>query len=491
MSTTFVQGQAGVWVQRNGPNTAPVYLGCHEVGDITIPYGDVTLFYCPDPAGSGNFIVRGSTQAAPGNITTTVVSDYTDEFDDLERARFPLTLFVTKQLRGRRDSFTNRDRAVMLMNARVTQRTIAGLSSRSPENNARSENNFDITAEAAFEDGAMTVVRQTITEAQAINNIRFCNTAQPRTSDSVARESCEVGFATTDAASTATANFLKTTDGATWTAASSDPFAADEHVVGLVCFETSRDVTRVIVGRGITDSGEAAEIAYSDNSGTSWTLVDLGGADDDFISTPNALFALDGTNVYAVTDLGYIFKSTDAGLTWTAQESGVITSGAGWRAIHFAERNVGWVGGETNFIARTIDGGATWSAIAGPSAKSAVSINAVFALDRNRAWLGYNDGTLYYTMNGGATWSQRSFTGTGSGVVKSIMFLNELQGYMIHNTSAPLGSLHKTIDGGYTWEKVTTPTNAGLNSLFICDGFKVYASGEASGGTGVILKGVI
>lgn len=491
MSHTFVAGEAAVWVQRNGPNTEPVYLGCHETGDITIPYGDVTLFYCPDPAGSGLFIVRGSTQNAPGNITTSVVSDYTDEFDELERARFPMTLFVHKAKRGRRDSFTNRDRSVILVNSRITQRTITALSSRSPENNNRSENSFDITAEAAFEDGVMTLVRQTIAEANAINNLRFCNTAQPRTADSIARASCEIGFATADAAASATANVLKTTNGATWTATGADPFAADEHVMGLACFDVSRDVTRVLVGRGSTDSDDPGEMAYSDNSGSSWTLVELGAVDADFLATPHSLYALDSANIYAVTDLGYIYKSIDGGLTWTAKESAIITGGAAWRAVHFVDRNVGWVAGETNLVARTIDAGETWSAITGPAGKSAVSINTVYCFDKNRAWLGFNDGTLYYTFDGGATWSQRSFTGTGTGAIKAMAFMNDLLGYILHNNGSTVGSLHKTIDGGYTWEKVTTPTNSGLNSLFICDNFKIYASGEVNSGTGVILKGVI
>lgn len=491
MSHTFVAGEAGLWVQRNGPNTEPVYMGCHETGDITIPYGDVTLFYCPDPANAGLFIVRGSTQNAPGNITTSIVSDYTDEFDELERARFPMTIFVHKMKRGRRDSFTNRDRSVILVNSRITQRTLTALSSRSPDNNNRSENSFDITAEAAFEDGVMTVVRQTVSETLALNNVRFCNAAQPRTADSIARDSCEIGFAAADAGASATANVLRTTNGATWAATAADPFAADEHVMGLVCFDVSRDVTRVLVGRGVTDSDDPAEIAFSDNNGANWTLVELGAVDADFLVTPHSLFALDSANIYAVTDLGYIYKSIDGGLTWSAKESGVITSGAAWRAVHFSDSDVGWVGGETNLIARTIDGGQTWSAITGPSGKSAVSINAVYSFDRNRAWIGYNDGTLYYTLDGGSTWSARSFTGTGTGSIKALEFMNDLLGYLLHNNGSSVGSIHKTIDGGYTWERVTTPTNSGLNNLFICDNFKIFVAGEANSGTGVILKGVI
>lgn len=490
MSHTFVAGEASLWVQRNGPNTEPQYLGCHETGDITIPYGDVTLFYCPDPAGTGKFIVRGSVQNAPGNITTTVISDYTDELDELERAQFPMTLFVHKVKRGRRDSFVNRDRSVVLVNARITQRTITGLSSRSPDNNNRSENSYDITAEAVIEDALFTTLRHTLTEANAINGIRFSNVAQPRTSDSVARESGEEGWAVCDAGSGVTANVLHTTNGASWAATSADPFGADEHIFGITTFDVSRDVTRVLVGRGVTDASNPPEIAFSDDEGATWTLVNLGATNADFVAGRHGIFSADPSNIFVVTDLGIIYKSADGGVSWTAKEAGVITSGAAWLAIHFADSQVGWVGGETNFIARTIDGGESWSAVTGPSGKSSDNIISIVSFDRNRAWVGYADGELFYTLNGGVTWSQRSFTGTGTGSVKALAFLNDLYGFLLHDNGTPLGSVHKTIDGGYTWEKITIPTNSGLNDIFIADNYKFFIAGEANASTGFIAKGV-
>ena len=41
-TTAYLAGQAGLWVQPDGPNTEPKFLGCHGMGDITIPFGDKT-----------------------------------------------------------------------------------------------------------------------------------------------------------------------------------------------------------------------------------------------------------------------------------------------------------------------------------------------------------------------------------------------------------------------------------------------------------------
>jgi len=72
--------------------------------------------------------------------------------------------------------------------------------------------------------------------------------------------------------------------------------------------------------------------------------------------------------------------------------------------------------------------------------------------------------------------------------VADIAWANELVGYMIHNTAAPVGTIFVTINGGYSWKAITTPSNNGLNALSIADTSMVYAAGEVESGTAVIVK---
>ncbi|MFG0252983.1 MAG: hypothetical protein ACF8NJ_08935, partial [Phycisphaerales bacterium JB038] len=62
MAHHFVGGEGALWIQRNGPGTRPVFLGCHQLGDVDEPQGDTEAIYCPDPSGPSRFKVVGSIE---------------------------------------------------------------------------------------------------------------------------------------------------------------------------------------------------------------------------------------------------------------------------------------------------------------------------------------------------------------------------------------------------------------------------------------------
>lgn len=481
----FKAGQSALWYQA-GSNTEPLYLGCHELGDIEAPEGDIELIYCPDPGRTDGFRVVGSVQQAAGAVTTEVTGDVTDELDELERMFGQGNLFVHKIKKGRRDLFSNFDRTFILRNIRRTGRTLTAMAVKSQDDNARSEQTFALSGEELLAPMRLDLARQTISEVNSINDIVFCNQKTERTDDSPAQDSCQVGFAAADPTGAATANVLVTTNGSTWAAAAADPFAADEVVIAVECFEPSRDIVRVVVAAGTTDIDDPAKIAYSDDNGATWTAVAVGAVDGQFVPQRNSLFILDRGSMWVGMDDGYIYKSIDAALSWTVQEAGVINTGP-WNAIHFANRNDGLAGGDNNEIARTLDGGETWSAVVGPSGQTTDDIQQVWVIDQNRYWVTYNDGTIWFSLNGGTTWTQRSFTGSGTGSVRDMAWLNDLIGFLAHNDGASDGTIHMTVDGGYSWERLAgIPANNGLNKVVICELWKIFFAGEAEGSLGFI-----
>ena len=72
-------------------------------------------------------------------------------------------------------------------------------------------------------------------------------------------------------------------------------------------------------------------------------------------------------------------------------------------------------------------------------------------------------------------------------LIPSIDFYNMYVGALI-NTTAGVSTVLHTIDGGYSWRPVTVPTNSGLNSIFICEPYLMYAVGERQGHNAMILK---
>jgi len=500
MATPFTAGMGALWAQVDGPNTQPVYLGCHQLGDIEEPQGDVELMYCPDPSGPNRFKVVGSVQGAAGSVTTSITTDVTDELDYLERVRCPFPLYVNMVKAGRKDVFTNFDRSFIMMGLRVTSRGLTALAARTPDDNSRSEQSYDLSGEELLRFMVLTLSAQTITEANSINDITFCNDQSCRTDEDAAVDVCQTGYAACDAAAAGTANVLVTTNGASWVATAADPFSADEHVTAIECFELGRNSVRIIVARGVTDVANPPEIAYSDDAGATWTAVDIGAAaqNGNFVLFAQAMFALDRNSIWVGDDQGAIYKSIDAGITWVIQDDGTSLGGA-CNAIHFVDENIGFAVGAGNAILRTLDGGDSWETVTGPTAQAAVECQCVYVLDRNRAWIGYADGDLYYTEDGGvqgnASWTSRAFTGAGTGQVRDIRFMNDHVGYMAKNEAVPGNggsNIQYTIDGGYTWQALTTPSNNGLNQVWLCDLATMYFCGEITDGSiGLIAKGAV
>lgn len=493
MTTHFTGGYGSLFAQVNGPNTRPAWMGCHTLGDTTEPLGDVTPIRCRDGSGPRRYKVVGQIQGSAGAITTTVTADVTDEPDELEYVRgCTFNLYVNMSVRGRSDQFANASRTFIYMNARMTQRGLSNLVARDSEDEDRSEQTFDISAEELIRYFSLTLSRQSISEVNAINDISFCNDEQCRTDEDVARAACEIGYAVADAAAgspAASANVLKTTTGSSWAATAADPFDVGEDLVGVECVDMGGDTYRVIVARGGTAIDEMLEIAYSDDGGASWVKVNVGAILTQFPPSRHSLHALDQSALWIGSNDGYIYYSEDAGISWDAQTSGDLTAQA-IHCIRAVDGDVVWACGAANVIMRTLDGGDGWSLITGPSEQTGVVANVIEPLDRNRAWVGYADGKLFYTADAGTTWTEKAFSGSGVGEVRDIKFMNDVIGYMAVDNASPVGTVLVTRNGGYTWEAKVTPTNAGLNAIWLCNEFAMFVVGEAQGGTGYIAKAI-
>jgi photosystem II stability/assembly factor-like uncharacterized protein len=256
--------------------------------------------------------------------------------------------------------------------------------------------------------------------------------------------------------------------------------------MAVTSFMIGASTRRYLVAKEGTGGAVQGSVAYSDNAGTTWTEVNIGGAAQGHgAKTGRGLWALDSRHIWLAGEGGYIYFSEDGGQTWTAVEAGALTA-TDYACVHFVDENYGMAGAPAGIVVLSSDGGVTWELATAPSAGDVL---CCYRQDVNRMWVGTDDGEIYYSRDGGATWTERTgWTGSGVGTVRDIEFYNELIGFMLYNTAAPLGSVLRTIDGGYTWDVLTTPTNSGLNDIVVANADTVYAVGEANGGTAVILK---
>jgi hypothetical protein len=477
---SFLSGQSSIWALPDGPNSQPLYLGCHGIGDITEPLGDITIKYCPDPSKAGAYLAKKSFRGEPGAITTSIETDLRRTADYLEDlGNCEVALFVHKVSCGRRDVFTNYDRSFILRKATISQRTVGNVASRSPDGEDETTQSFDISAQVLTRIAHLEGQRITVSEPSDITGITICGEDRCEGDCGTSQIPTDKMFASSAATTgsfASTADVLKSINKGQWSASASEPFSLGEDINGIVCFQMGRDTLRVLVARGTTDGGFPAEVAFTDDNGATWTNVDVGVQLGDFVANGHALFALDRYHIWLGTNSGYIYFSSDAGLTWTLQEAGII---APWavQGISFYSPQVGYSVYTDGTVARTTDGGVSWGVTTVSGCSGAKDIHAVSAYF---AWVVGDDGK-FYTHDSGTTWAQRDAIPTAA-----IDFYDDLVGITVG--SAAQGVIYTTINGGFDWNPLTLISNSGYLDVRMISPKLAYATGKSNTGTGLLVK---
>lgn len=491
----FTARDGALFIQR-ALNVDPEYLGCYDLGDVSEDEGGVELIRGRDVM--GKFQTMAHTEGPPELIEVTLTTWVEKDASYLERVICPFWIHVNKRCDGPANSINNYLRGYSLQVLKRTGRSLTGLVMR--EEDAASDQEFTLAVSPPRLDIYRTTPdRQTTTEANAAKDIIFvkenlCGDCTPRYEEGM------IGMSVYAALGGATAKAWYTLDGgSTWTICAGVPTAVvsiDLATVNYFWLDGKR--IRFIVGLGSTQAGLPAQVAYTDFNletdtaiGATWTLANVSSANAYFFFGPKSIAVHDQFNIWAVVGPGFIYKSSDGGVTWTAQESGILTT-EDFYVIRRAPSSGKFLvaAGENNAIARTRDGGVTWSALTGPSAQATDEILTLDVISDQVFIIGYNDGLLYATYNGGLSWVNLTGFSTSPAVaqVRAVKFLNPIQGWMLTNSSGPVGTMHTTRDGGRTWESLTTPPNAGLNALDVVRGNLIYAVGQPQASTAMILK---
>lgn len=480
MSENFLAGQASIWVQPDGPNTKPLYLGCHGVGDVTEPKGDKTLLYCPDPAQVGKYKIKNSFRGAPGAVTTTIDTDLRKTADYLEQLGLcGVPVYVHKVLSGRRDTFTNFGRTFIFYPAEVTSQSLSALAARKPDDEGESGQSFDMSADELIRGFNLQASRISVLATGDVTGIAVCGEERCEGVSTQAQKPNDyIYLATKPLAGSATkkADVLYSEKGSAFAATAGDPFANAAAIQGIVCFRIDVNTIRVIVARGTTDAGPL-DIAYSDDKGVTWTSVAVGSTNAEFVANGHALFAFDRYHIWVGSNLGRIYFSEDGGETWRVQENAALSATA-IQAISFVDPDAGftlYAGGE---VAKTSNGSnedAVWSlatavGVAGQTDFEAVTPFFLWAVGSNGR---------YYSHDGAVTWSKRDSIATAA-----IDFSGPLVSVTAGSAASAL--IKETVNGGYDWTSLPVITNGGFLDVLLVTPSLGYVAGKTSGGTGFV-----
>lgn len=148
----------------------------------------------------------------------------------------------------------------------------------------------------------------------------------------------------------------------------------------------------------------------------------------------------------------HIFKSTDAGETWSAESrpSDVLTR---FRTAKWSSTTTAWARnheyGVDNTLALTTDAGVNWSTISAPYQ----IVDFTFA-DRSRGWITTTSGEIVSTKDGGLTWIDAKRL--QSAPIPAIHYLgSDIVVAIIPTDTEPLvgfGDLFRSKDGGMSWD---------------------------------------
>ena len=487
MSTALTGKNGEIWIQPDGPNTNVTSMGqCAELSDLVVPDSEVTPVYCRDI--NGDFIVKAEKKAAPAKVTAsvTILSEKVRSYlDRLGNCR--LALYFTQGPCSKKNSFGAYDIATAMGDATREGRTYSNMVQREAEDETTLKADFSAYRSSYFQFAPLTPDRMLTASAANLDDVTFNTDTRCAGDCGAAIVKGQIGAIVCDHVGAATADVLFTQDGGiTWAAGAADPFAVSLAAMAIVQFPFGSAGGRRWIAGMEAPAGAQGMVAYSDNMGTSWTTVNIGGAVAGHgVTKGGGLFALDEKHIWLVGAAGYIYFSADGGVTWTVQEPGVITAGA-YTQVFFIDANYGMAVAAAGVVAITRDGGLHW--VAATVVTGAPALNTCSMSSTNRLWAGTATGLLFYSNDFGTTWAGRTgWTGSGVGQVRDIQFLNEYVGWMVVNSAAPVGTILRTINGGFTWEALTTPPNVGLNEIWPVNENLATAVGLVSV-TGVIIQ---
>lgn len=174
-----------------------------------------------------------------------------------------------------------------------------------------------------------------------------------------------------------------------------------------------------------------------------------------------------------------ILKTTNGGQSWSAQST---VDERSLTNIHFPEDDqtgyvFGYYGTPRNlFIQKTTDGGDHWSQV-GTNSNNVV--NGFHFFDKDNFWAVGDDGVIMKTADGGVNWTEKN-SGTDN-ILNDVFFVNEQIGWVVgrgsSETQGQFGRVLYTNDGGETWTNQTTTSNIWLTRVHFHDENVGWASG--------------
>lgn len=227
-------------------------------------------------------------------------------------------------------------------------------------------------------------------------------------------------------------NILKTTNGGTnW-------FINYSQLVNFYAIKFLNEQT----GFAASDGGK---IFRTSNAGLNWSAVQTSS-----MQNINSLTFVNSTTGYACGNLGALIKTINAGISWFNTGNAILGN---MQEINFFNENTGFVLNSYNNInnfVTTTNGGANWSQ---SNIGSALNLQTTSIVGPNLSFAGGDYGLMLKGIN--LNWHETSSHNESMWNYNDMIFLDINTGYAVEDSGAVL----KTSNGGLDWEYISTVPN--------------------------------
>lgn len=232
--------------------------------------------------------------------------------------------------------------------------------------------------------------------------------------------------------------YLSSDSGKTWIPRNSGMLDIDARSLALT------SAGRLILGTGFGD-----KIWVSTDKGTAWQMTQN-------LSTFNSIFSViptsDSSILYAAAYAAGVYRSTDRGLNWILTDTTTLLNHF-VRAIVVDQSNPNLVyAGTGNGVFKTTNAGVSWSAGSGIPFSTAIHSLAIHPTLSNIVYAGTDHSYLYKSTDGGANWSHIA-TAQGFAVADSFIrtMTIDLANPAIMYAGCDSGHIYKSTDAGNNW----------------------------------------
>ena len=482
--------QSRVFIIENGagPANIPVYEGLARAMAVSFPQGDVTPFHKPSKTIYGDFDVAGKIRGQQG-LPTLPIQFYMEEgLSDILailQRRCDLDIQVHFGVCKTPDDFDfGWNKIIVLETAVGTDYGTTELGALDSSQEAVINEDVSFTGLAYYEIVPLTPEELAPTELtdEAIDVV-ICDSITCGECG-LPSDGCQRVFVLTTGTAGSPglqAELVFTDDGGeTFSETTITTLGLANNPNAMACVGTN-----LVVVSNDSDSLHYAPIADILAGTETWTEMAVG-----FVAagSPNEIFSLGRTKTWIVGDGGFVYFSEDITTSVVVQTAGTVTTEV-LNDIHGSDEDNLVAVGASNAVIVTTNGGETWIAVTGPNVGTA--LNTVWMRTPLEWLVGDAGGQLWYTRDGGVSWTEKTFPGSGSGVVRNITFATPTVGFMAHDTTDTLGRVLSTVNGGQSWvveprdTGKTFPLNDQINKIAACvdDVNVAFAAGLGDDGT--------